>query len=88
MVNGNRTTPIMMVRPETTIGLSEPQMELIAEFVQAPRCYRDDKVVFICSPTGQTVKDFADVYSKDVTNFLRSSEWKYAESHTGVLRYR
>lgn len=87
MVNGNRTAPIMMVRPETTIGLSEPQMEMIAEFLQASDCW-DDKLTFVCSPTGQTVKDFADVYSKDVTNFLRSSEWKYAESHTGVLRYR
>lgn len=88
MVNGNRTAPIMMVRPETTIGLSEPQMELIAEFLQAPESYSSNRLIFICSPTGQTVGDFADVYSKDVTNFLRSSEWKYAESHTGVLRYR
>lgn len=88
LVNGNRTAPIMMVRPETTIGLSEPQMNMIADFIQAPRYYSDDKIVFICSPTGQTVQDFADVYSKDVTNFLCSSEWEYAESHTGVLRYR
>lgn len=88
LVNGNRTAPIMMVRPETTIGLSEPQMEMIAEFLQAPESYSSNRLVFICSPTGQTVEDFADVYSKDVTNFLRSSEWEYAESHNGVLRYR
>lgn len=88
MVNGNRTAPIMMVRPETTIGLSEPQMELIAEFIQAPRCYSDDRVVFICSPTGQTVKDFADVYSSDVTNFLRSAEWSYKGEPSGILRSR
>lgn len=84
MINGNRTAPIMMVRPETTIGLSEPQMELIAEFIQSPRYYSGDKLIFICSPTGQTVGDFADVYSKDVTNFLRSSEWEYKEELMGI----
>lgn len=88
MVNGNRTAPIMMVRPETTIGLSEPQMELIAEFIQAPRCYSEDKLVFICSPTGQTVGDFADVYSQEVTSFLRSAEWSYKEEPMGILRSR
>lgn len=88
MINGNRTAPIMMVRPETTIGLSEPQMELIAEFIQAPRYYSGDKLIFICSPTGQTVGDFADVYSQEVTSFLRSAEWSYKEEPMGILRSR
>jgi hypothetical protein len=85
-VNEGRTTPIMMARPETTIGLSKPQMDMIADFIQYPSGY--DRLVFICSPTGQTVKDFADVYSEEVTNFLQSAEWSYEESHPGILRSR
>lgn len=87
LVNGVRTAPIMMVRPETTIGLSEPQMNMLAAFIQGPECF-DDKIVFVCSPTGQTVKDFADIYAEDVTNFLRSVEWVYEESHLGIIRSR
>lgn len=87
LVNGTRTAPIMMVRPDTTIGLSEPQMNLLAAFIQGPDCW-DDKLTFICSPTGQTVEDFADVYSEDVTNFLQSEEWVYEEEHLGTIRSR
>ena len=86
-VNEGRTAPIMMVRPDTTIGLSKPQMDMIADFIQYPSGY-DDKLTFVCSPTGQTVKDFADVYSEEVTGFLQSEEWSYEESHSGILRNR
>lgn len=86
-VNEGRTAPIMMIRPDTTIGLSEPQMNLLAAFIQGPDCY-DDKLTFICSPTGQTVKDFADIYSEDVTVFLRSVEWSYSSGEEGILRSR
>lgn len=87
LVNGSRTAPIMMVRPETTIGLSEPQMNMLAAFIQGPDCF-DDKIVFVCSPTGQTVKDFADIYAEDVTGFLRSEEWSYSSAEEGILRSR
>ena len=87
LVNEGRSAPIMMIRPETTIGLSEPQMNLLAAFIQGPDCY-DDKLTFVCSPTGQTVKDFADVYSEEVSGFLQSVEWSYEEDHPGILRSR
>ena len=86
-VNDGRSAPIMMVRPDTTIGLSEPQMNLLATFIQGPDCY-DDKLVFVCSPTGQTVKDFADIYSEEVSGFLQSEKWVYEDSHLGILRSR
>lgn len=87
LVNEGRSAPIMMIRPDTTIGLSEPQMNLLAAFIQGPDCY-DDKLTFVCSPTGQTVKDFADVYSEEVSGFLHSAEWSYKESHSGISRSR
>lgn len=87
LVNEGRSAPIMMIRPDTTIGLSEPQMNMLAAFIQGPDCY-DDKLTFVCSPTGQTVKDFADVYSEEVSGFLQSEEWSYEESHLGIIRSR
>lgn len=87
LVNGIRTAPIMMVRPETAIGLSEPQMNMLAAFIQGPECF-DDKLVFVCSPNGQMVKEFADIYSEDVTCFLRSVEWSYSVVEEGILRSR
>lgn len=87
LVNEGRSAPIMMIRPETAIGLSEPQMNLLAAFIQGPDCY-DDKLTFVCSPTGQTVKDFADVYSEEVSGFLQSEEWSYKEDHPGISRSR
>lgn len=87
LVNEGRSAPIMMIHPNTTIGLSEPQMNLLAAFIQGPDCY-DDKLTFVCSPTGQTVKDFADIYSEDVTVFLRSVEWSYSSGEEGILRSR
>lgn len=87
LVNGTRTAPIMMVRPETTIGLSEPQMNMLAAFIQGPECF-DDKIVFVCSPDGQTMKDFADIYSEAVTGFLLSVEWSYSSGEEGITRSR
>lgn len=87
LINDGRSAPIMMIRPDTTIGLSEPQMNLLAAFIQGPDCW-DDKLVFVCSPTGQTVKDFADVYSEEVSGVLQSEKWSYKEEPAGILRSR
>ena len=87
LVNDGRSAHIMMIRPDTTIGLSEPQMNMLAAFIQGPDCY-DDKLTFICSPTGQTVKDVADVYSEEVSGFLQSEKWVYEEGHSGISRSR